>query len=263
MKKLYSIMSCDDNGGIGFENLLPWPRNKTDMLWFRKATDMRCVIGSEKTFNSMPSELPNRIKVVSERGMENPDKLKEHLPTPAHVPFVIGGGEIFKTYMPIITSRFITIIHGSFEADTFMPLNEMIMDEEWDIDFFGCSINKEDNCSLLVQTRKGATKPHLLLEQVYNFFDPYYNLCAAESVSIKPGAHGKVKVKGLVVVPWDRTALVSISRTMGERGLYTTSQIFKARHRGEAYITVTNKSLDEIEIPKGKKFANMAFLLNR
>lgn len=35
--------------------------------------------------------------------------------------FVIGGGSIYKQFMPIVDKLYITRVHKDFEADTFFP----------------------------------------------------------------------------------------------------------------------------------------------
>jgi dihydrofolate reductase len=42
--------------------------------------------------------------------------------------FVIGGGSIYRQFMPIADKLYITRVHRSYDADTFFP---EIREEEW------------------------------------------------------------------------------------------------------------------------------------
>ncbi len=50
------------------------------------------------------------------------DKSKEN--------FVIGGGSIYKQFMPLANKLYITRVHKNFDADTFFP--EILLDE-WEL----------------------------------------------------------------------------------------------------------------------------------
>ena len=56
-----AIMATTNQGGIGFENKLPWGKpHKVDMQWFKQATHSRDCFISQKTYDTIPNGLPDR-----------------------------------------------------------------------------------------------------------------------------------------------------------------------------------------------------------
>ena len=94
----------------------------------------------EKTFESFPKPLPNRIHVVITRqhdykapegvivvnSLENAIEITKN----DTQPFIIGGGEIYKQAINLVDKIEMTRVHESFEADTFFP---KIDDSIWKI----------------------------------------------------------------------------------------------------------------------------------
>jgi len=110
-----------------------------DLKRFRQLTTGHAIVMGRKTFEALPKgALPNRQNIVITRNkdLELPDctvvtsladaliaaKTQEKL-------FVIGGGEIYKAFLPQATHLYYTHIHHAFEqADTWFP---GISQEEW------------------------------------------------------------------------------------------------------------------------------------
>ncbi|MFD0862809.1 dihydrofolate reductase [Sungkyunkwania multivorans] len=129
------IAAADENNAIGKDNDLIWHLSD-DLKHFKELTKGHHVIMGRKTFESMPSALPNRTNVVITRRTDySPENtivvnsLKEALKVSQSdkQPFIIGGGEIYKQAMEFANRIELTRVHHEFEADTYFPeINESI-----------------------------------------------------------------------------------------------------------------------------------------
>ncbi len=110
-----------------------------DLKRFRQLTTGHAVVMGRKTFEALPKgALPKRQNIVISRNkdLELPDctvvtSIAEALAAAKEQEtlFVIGGGEIYKAFLPQATHLYYTLIHHTFEqADTWFPA---INKEEW------------------------------------------------------------------------------------------------------------------------------------
>ncbi|KIR02727.1 Dihydrofolate reductase [Lachnospiraceae bacterium TWA4] len=128
------IAAVDHQWGIGKSGdlLVSLP---LDMKHFKEETMGKTVIMGRKTLESFPNHkpLPNRRNLVLTRnknyqleGIEVFHDINDLLSEDA---YIIGGGEIYRQFLPYCEEASITQIRHSFEADTFFPnLDE---DSEW------------------------------------------------------------------------------------------------------------------------------------
>ncbi|MFW5645653.1 MAG: dihydrofolate reductase [Bacteroidota bacterium] len=129
-KNISIIVAIAENNAIGKNNELLW-KISDDLKRFKKLTTGHKVIMGRNTYLSLPnSPLPNRKNVVitdieNEKfeGCEMAYSIEEAL---ANVQeneeaFVIGGGMIYKQFLPHANKLYLTRVHQSFEADTFFP----------------------------------------------------------------------------------------------------------------------------------------------
>lgn len=58
------VAAMDQNGGVGFQNKLPWPHQAQDMQNFRRITYGTPIIMGRETFDSLPGVLKNRPHYV-------------------------------------------------------------------------------------------------------------------------------------------------------------------------------------------------------
>lgn len=133
------IVAVDENWGIGKNNdlLISIPE---DMKFFRNTTKNSIIIMGRKTLESFPNGKPlkNRENLVLTKGIINEDvktfhniedvltyvKNKENV-------FIIGGGSIYKQFLPYCEKAYITKLKHNFNADTFFPnLDELI---DWEM----------------------------------------------------------------------------------------------------------------------------------
>ena len=125
------IVAISENNAIGKAgDLLCHLPN--DLKHFKELTTGATVVMGKKTFFSLPRRpLPNRRNIVLTRdtafAYDNTEvahsihELQSMLQTNEHV-FIIGGGEVYKQFMPLADELHITHIHHIWEdADTFFP----------------------------------------------------------------------------------------------------------------------------------------------
>ena len=125
------IVAISENNAIGKAgDLLCHLPN--DLKHFKELTTGATVVMGKKTFFSLPRRpLPNRRNIVLTRdtafAYDNTEvahsihELQSMLQTNERV-FIIGGGEVYKQFMPLADELHITHIHHIWEdADTFFP----------------------------------------------------------------------------------------------------------------------------------------------
>jgi len=130
------IVAIAENHAIGKDNLLLW-HIPEDLKRFKALTLGHKVIMGKRTWESLPIRpLPGRENIVItdapgeqlegatmaysiEEAMNLCDPLKEN--------FIIGGGSIYRQFLPLATKLYITRVHAAFDADTFFP--EFLPDE--------------------------------------------------------------------------------------------------------------------------------------
>ena len=103
-----------------------------DLKHFKALTTRATVVMGKKTFFSLPRRpLPNRRNIVLTRDLnftydntEVAHSIQElqAMLKPDEKVFIIGGGEVYRQFMPLVDILEITHIHHTWEdADTFFP----------------------------------------------------------------------------------------------------------------------------------------------
>lgn len=135
------IVAVDENWGIGKNNdlLISIPE---DMKFFRTTTNGKTIIMGRKTLESFPNGNPlkNRENIVLSKNNINKDVLVFHtiedilsyVKNKEDV-FVIGGGSIYKQFLPYCNKAYITKISKNFGADIFFPNLDILSD--WNITY--------------------------------------------------------------------------------------------------------------------------------
>ena len=137
------IVAVDRNWGIGCGNrlLVSIP---SDMKFFRETTMGKVVVMGRKTLESFPNGLPlrNRTNIVltsnsnyQTKGAtvchtveETLEELKKYNDDDI---YIIGGGSVYRQFLPYCSVAHVTKIDHVFDADTYFPnLDEM---EDWKI----------------------------------------------------------------------------------------------------------------------------------
>jgi dihydrofolate reductase len=124
------IVAIAENLAIGKDNLLLWHISE-DLKRFKKLTAGHTLIMGRNTFLSLPNgALPRRRHIVISdqkgetfEGCEMAGSIEEaiHLAGDGDECFVIGGGMVYKQFLPVAGKLYLTQVHKSFEADTFFP----------------------------------------------------------------------------------------------------------------------------------------------
>lgn len=123
------IAAIAENNALGKDNQLLWHLPE-DFKRFKAITSGHYIIMGRKTFESFPKPLPNRTHVIISRQKNYQiancivvnclEDALEACPKDETI-FIIGGGEIYNQSLEIADKIDITLVHHSFEADTFFP----------------------------------------------------------------------------------------------------------------------------------------------
>jgi len=122
------IVAIGENNAIGKNNQLLW-HMPNDLKHFKDVTSGRTIIMGRKTFDSVGKPLPKRRNIVVTRqditipGCEIVKSIEDGLALckGEDEVFIGGGAEIYKLAMHLTDRIYLTIIHKSFDADTFFP----------------------------------------------------------------------------------------------------------------------------------------------
>lgn len=131
------MFAVDQDGGFGLRGALPWPRNAQDLRFFKTTTLGHTVCAGTNTFKTLP-HLPERRVIQITRNPQLPHQYTiDEVFEAAHIGkvFWIGGAEVLRAVAkrPEIECAFINIIHGSFEADVKIDLQEFLRGGDWEL----------------------------------------------------------------------------------------------------------------------------------
>ncbi|MDO9511355.1 MAG: dihydrofolate reductase [Bacteroidales bacterium] len=139
MNRISIIVAVADNNAIGNENRLLW-HIPADLKRFKALTTNHTVLMGKNTWESLPIKpLPNRTNVVlTDRSDERIEgvvcihSFDEALKICAseEETFIMGGGMVYRQFLPHAHRIYLTRVYATFVADTFFPEINM---EEWDI----------------------------------------------------------------------------------------------------------------------------------
>jgi len=128
MKNISIIVAIAQNNAIGKDNQLLW-HIPQDLKRFKALTTGHTIVMGKRTFESLPLRpLPNRRSVVISdmpgdkiKGCEMAYSIEEAIEKmeEGRENFIIGGGMVYRQFMPIADKLYLTIVHKDFEADTF------------------------------------------------------------------------------------------------------------------------------------------------
>ena len=134
-----AIMAVDDKGGISRDGSMPWPKNSSDLKWFKKNTLNAIVIMGRATWEDpfMPSPLVNRLNIlvtnqnknkypgadeyISGNIIDDVVNLKQKYNNKDF--YIIGGSEILNQLFELVEEFYLTRIYGDFECDKKIDLN--------------------------------------------------------------------------------------------------------------------------------------------
>ena len=136
-KQLKLIVATSKNGVIGRDGIIPW-HLPNDLKYFKEKTNGSIIIMGRKTFDSLGRVLSNREHWILLREEEsrinkdnNPNVKVFHdsfsvvsaLMRDARDGYVIGGGAIYKMFLPFVSTCYVTEIETEItDGDTFFKL---------------------------------------------------------------------------------------------------------------------------------------------
>jgi len=130
MKHISIIVAIARNYAIGKDNQLLW-HIPADLKRFKQLTTGNTIVMGKRTFESLPVRpLPNRRSIVItdipgevisgctmaysiEEAVEKMEDEKEN--------FIIGGGSVYRQFLPLASRLYLTVVQKDFDADTFFP----------------------------------------------------------------------------------------------------------------------------------------------
>lgn len=129
------------NNAIGKDNSLLWHISE-DLKRFKEITSGHKILMGRKTFESLPGILPNREHIILTRDknfnvdsdkvtiINNiEDAIKYYKDSNEEI-FIIGGGEVYKEFLPFANKLYLTKVYKDFDADTFFPQINL---DEWKV----------------------------------------------------------------------------------------------------------------------------------
>lgn len=127
--RLIAIVAMSSNRVIGRAGTLPW-HFPEDLKFFKRTTLGHPILMGRTTFESIGRPLPGRQNIVLSRTMEpregitvirDVSELAQVCPDPDGTVFVIGGAKVYAELLPSCAGVYLTLIHESYEGDTFLP----------------------------------------------------------------------------------------------------------------------------------------------
>jgi dihydrofolate reductase len=125
------VVAISENNAIGKDNKLIW-HLPADLKHYKNKTMGHHMIMGRKTWESIGRLLPGRQTVIITRDkdykvegayvvhslQEALEVAKKNNDTEA---CIVGGAEIFRQAMDLTDKIYLTVVHETFEADTFYP----------------------------------------------------------------------------------------------------------------------------------------------
>ena len=157
------IVAIAENHAIGKNNDLLW-HIPEDLRRFKRITSGHKIIMGKRTYESLPVRpLPGRTSIVISDDPKDDfedcimaysiEEALQHC-DPDEECFVIGGGMVYRQFLPLADKLYITKVHATFDGDTFFP---EIDPEDWQITdkAAGKAGDGDPGFSFLTYSRKG------------------------------------------------------------------------------------------------------------
>lgn len=137
MIQISMIAAMANNRVIGAKNTMPW-HLPADLKHFKKVTLGKPIVMGRKTYESIGKALPGRLNIVvsSDPTFTLPDATVVHNCEQAieaaqnhckaevlskNEVMIIGGGTIYKHFLPLCHRLYLTFIELEVEGDTYFP----------------------------------------------------------------------------------------------------------------------------------------------
>lgn len=149
---MINMIACKNNFDyIGKDNKMLYYIPK-DLAFFKRKTVNHIIIMGRKTFESLPGMLPNREHWVitrdssfnKARSFNSIDDVLEAI-DPNIDYYVIGGGEIYKQFMPYADCLYITEVDDFKVGDVRFPSIDMT---KWSLSVSRTDVDEKSNLTL-------------------------------------------------------------------------------------------------------------------
>lgn len=130
------IVATSANNVIGVQGELPW-RLPDDLRRFKQLTTGKPIVMGRLTYESIGIALPDRQNIVISRDpgyaapgcdvVSSPDAAITRAGNADEL-MVIGGGHIYRAFLPMATRIYMTRVHADIDGDAFFP---ELNDDDW------------------------------------------------------------------------------------------------------------------------------------
>ena len=123
------VVAASSNNGIGRDGGLPW-HLPDDLRQFKRLTTGKAVIMGRSTYESIGRPLPDRRNIVMTRnadyvadGCDLVSSVSEAMDAVegADETMIIGGGQVYRDFLPLADRIYLTRVHAEVEGDTYFP----------------------------------------------------------------------------------------------------------------------------------------------
>lgn len=262
------IVAIAENNAIGKNNELLWHLSG-DLKKFKQITTGHTIIMGRKTFESIGKPLPNRRSIVITRnsnyqvpeGVIVAQSLEDafsYCYAEKEV-FVIGGGQIYKTALPLADKLYLTTVHKNFDADTFFPEINM---PEWlpkETEQIPVDPEKEVTATFQLLERKNSTTKyiqqlcentlvsHLNMEFIYFQKGKLVVRMPVNDTTVQPVGilHGGASLALLETVGSGLSVLSISPDEYNVYGMSVTANHIKSVKKGDGFVYATATFLHE------------------
>jgi dihydrofolate reductase len=131
--ELITVAAVAENGVIGRDGEIPWPSIPADKQQYRERIADWPVIFGRRTFDAMRADLPGSTQVVLSRSDREYDvESATHAfdveaavaaaeATGRERAYVIGGGQIYDLFQPVVDRMLLSRVPGEYEGDSYFP----------------------------------------------------------------------------------------------------------------------------------------------
>ena len=120
------IVACTPNGGIGYENKLPWNKIQGDLPRFKALTTDKVILMGRNTWESLPKKpLPNRTNIVlTSKPIDGVLTITElpNTSAPESDVWVIGGAKLINSCWHLLNEIHLTRTIAEYTCDVFIDL---------------------------------------------------------------------------------------------------------------------------------------------
>ncbi|WP_116475663.1 type 3 dihydrofolate reductase [Zobellella maritima] len=123
------IVAMTRDNVIGKDNAMPW-HLPADLAYFKRVTMGKPVVMGRNTFASIGRPLPGRRNIIVSSSLHEAPAGTELVSSPSAAlalldgepeVMVIGGGQLYRAFMPLARRLYLTRISASVDGDTYFP----------------------------------------------------------------------------------------------------------------------------------------------